>query len=150
MEHYHQKNCQAGSGTPVGHANCSCNSATFRGCKWDHPPHVLAATRQHVKDLLTALTSGGNVHKEFADLCVIAELIGVTPELIDSRRERFKSTVDLPALSDYEPPLKTDGTSLLPAVQLGRAFGYTQVELARMLGASVQTIDRQERRLKAE
>ena len=118
--------------------------------KWKHKPHVLAVCRQHAKDLLTALTQGGDVEKELADFCVIAELVGVSAELIEQRRRKFAETLNEPALSDYTPPLKSiEGIDVLPAVQLGLEYGYTQVELAVMLDKSVTTVNRYERMLKS-
>ena len=73
--------------------------------KWKNPSHVHAACVEHVKDLLASLTRDANKQvlsaetlKELADFAIIAELAGVTPTLMEERRNRFQATAHLPAL----------------------------------------------------
>jgi len=68
--------------------------------KWETQGHVRAALQQHARDLLEA-ARGDNPElllKELADLTVIGELVGLPKGLLELRRAKFQSTLDLPPL----------------------------------------------------
>lgn len=68
--------------------------------KWKNQGHVRAALQQHARDLLEA-AQGDNPElllKELTDITVIGELIGLPQELLDLRRAKFQSTLNLPPL----------------------------------------------------